>query len=374
MNLYLGMLFYTAITIITIYFARFIRNQRMQKPAATVVAQQFFCLTKQQTVNGLCLLIIFFILFMVSAFRTGIGNDYERYVEFVHLIEFEQVVPTEIGFNLLVKLINGLSGFENPKLMFGIYAFVTILLFLLAMMRQSVDFPMTFFLFMTLGYYFQTMNTVRYYLALAIALVCMKYVLNRQYIYFMLLVLLGSTFHKSLLVILPLYLLATVNWKKWHLVSAGFISISFLLFQDFYLKVVVLLYPSYANTEYLAGGTSIPNILRCLAVLVLSLLYYKKCVEGNRELRFYFYLNLGAVVLYTCCSFLPIISRIGYYLTISHIFFLPAIIRSFGEKERKQKLFWKGAVLAAGAVYFLLFLFKASNINVGLLPYDTWLW
>ena len=369
------MLFYILLTTITVVFAGLVCSRRMLARfltggEQTSLPQQASHLTRQQTINGLALTLIFLLLFAVSAFRTGIGNDYERYVEFVHLIQFNQVVPTEIGFNGLVRLINALSGFENAKLMFALYAFVTILLFLVGMMRQSLDFPLTFFLFMTLGYYFQTMNTVRYYLALAIAFLCLGYVQKKQYGRFILMVLLGSLFHKSLLVIIPLYLLAAIDWKKWMLAVAGVLSVSFLIFKDFYLSVVVFLYPSYKDTEYLEGGTSIPNILRCLAVLVLSLLYYRKCVRDNKENRFYFYLNLGACVLYTCCSFLPIISRIGYYLTISHILFLPALLQGM---EGKEKKFWRGMVILAGIVYFGLFLIKAGDVNVGLLPYETWL-
>lgn len=47
-----------------------------------------------------------------------------------------------------------------------------------------MDFSQTFFLFMMMGLYFQTFNTVRYYLALALALYSMKYVLERDGIKF----------------------------------------------------------------------------------------------------------------------------------------------------------------------------------------------
>lgn len=366
------MVLYLALTLVTVWLAWHVTIEHDLVPVR--MAQQASSLTRSETINRICLGAIFFLMFVVSAFRTGIGNDYERYVEFVHLIEFDQVVPTEIGFNLLVKLINGLSGFENAKLMFAIYAFVTILLFLVGMYRQSVDFPLTFFLFMTLGYYFQTMNTVRYYLALAIAFVCLRYVRKGQYVRFALLTLLGATFHKSLLVILPLYLIARIPWKKWMLAIGALFSISFVLFQDFYLQVVVFLYPSYRDTEYLEGGTSIPNILRCFAVLVFGLIYYKKCVEGNEENRFYFQLNLGACVLYTCCSFLPIISRIGYYLTISHILFIPSVLKGIEkEQTRIPAKVWRILIILAGCGYFALFLWKAKDVAVGLLPYETWL-
>ena len=201
--------------------------------------------------NRVCMLSVFLILFALSACRQNVGNDYAKYVEFMHLVRCNAYVPTEAGFNLLVKIIYGLSGFENYLLVFAVYAFVTILLFLLAIYEQSDEFPMTYFLFMALGYYFQTFSTVRYYLALAVAFYSMKFVVRKQWGRFILLVILGSFFHKSLLVILPLYFLASLTWKKWQLVLIGLFCTTFLFCQDFYLKVVVFLYPTYEDTPYL---------------------------------------------------------------------------------------------------------------------------
>ncbi|MDE7017265.1 MAG: EpsG family protein [Lachnospiraceae bacterium] len=330
---------------------------------------QSYRVTRQQLCNRICLVSIFTILFLLSACRQNVGNDYAKYVEFMHLVNCDAYVPTEPGFNLLVKIIYGLSGFENYLLVFAVYAFVTILFFLLAIYEQSDTFSMTYFLFMALGYYFQTFSTVRYYLALALALYSMKFVLRRQWGKFVALVILGSFFHKSLLVILPLYYLASVTWRKWQLVLMGLFCTTFLFFQDFYLQVVVFLYPTYEDTEYLEGGTSYINILRCLAVLVLALFYYQRSIQGNRRMQFYFYLNLGALVLYVFCSFLPIISRIGYYLTISHIFFLPALL---GETEnvRLRKLLQAGMVCAA-ALYFVIFMSRAYDDGLLILPYKT---
>ncbi|MCM1428161.1 MAG: EpsG family protein, partial [Eubacterium sp.] len=111
------------------------------------------------------------------------------------------------------------------------------------------------------------------------------------------------------------------------------------------------------------------NILRCLAVLVLSLFYYKKSIRGNRRMQFYFYLNLGALVLYVFCSFLPIISRIGYYLTISHIFFLPALIGQT-ENEKWKKLLRLG-MIGAALLYFAMFMSRAYDDGLLILPYKT---
>lgn len=354
------MILYLAVAVGTVMLACMIDNHPVRQP---------YKITRQQMCNRICLLSIFLILFALSACRQNVGNDYAKYVEFMHLVNSNAYVPTEPGFNLLVKIIYGISGFENHLLVFAVYAFVTIFLFLLAIYEQSDEFPITYFLFMMLGYYFQTFSTVRYYLALAIAFYSMKFVIRKQWGRFVLLIVLGSFFHKSLLVALPLYFLASVTWKKWQLALIGLFCTTFLFLQDFYLQVVVFLYPTYEDTEYLEGGTSYINILRCMAVLVLSLLYYKKHIRGDRRFQFYFYLNLGALVLYTFCSFLPIISRIGYYLTISHILFIPALI-SRTENPKLKKLLQVGMCLAA-VLYFTIFMSRAYDDGLLILPYKS---
>lgn len=322
-----------------------------------------------------CLISIFVILFMLSACRVNVGNDYAKYVEFMHRLYTDKYisdpgVPTEWGFNILTRIIYGLSGYENFMLVFAIYAFATVAIFLVAMRKLSVNFAFTFYMFMSLGYYFQSFSTVRYYLALAIALYCMKLVIDKKWIEFILLVILGTGFHKSILVIIPLYFLASIAWKKWHMVIALLICTTFLFLQDFYLKVVVTLYPSYEDTEYLDGsGFSWINIIRCVGVLALALLLYKKSIANNSEMRFYFYLNLGALALYVFCSFLPIISRIGYYLTVSQIVFVPALIEDIDNEKLKKAA--KAGVIIVCALYFCMYLYKASDDGVLVLPYKS---
>ena len=341
--------------------------------------------TRQQMCNRVCLFAVFLILFALSACRLNVGNDYAKYVEFMHLVNCDAYVPTEAGFNLLVKILYGLSGFENYLLVFAVYAFVTIGIFLLGMYEQSEDFPLTFFLFMALGYYFQTFSTVRYYLALALALYAMKFVMRGQWGRFTVLILLGSAFHKSLLVVIPLYILAVLPWKKWQLAAGALFCTTFLFCQDFYLKLVVLLYPTYEDTEYLEGGTSYINILRCLAVLAFSGIVYwsgkrsgstrreeqKNAEVGERYDRahFYFYLNLGALVLYVFCSFLPIISRIGYYLTVSHILYLPMLLKQVEDRRWRKVL--RAGILLAAVLYFAIYMSRADNDGTLILPYKT---
>jgi hypothetical protein len=278
---------------------------------------------------------------------------------------------------------------------FAILASLTVLFFLLAMWQQSEDFKWTFFMFMMLGYYFQSISTVRYYLALAIALYSIRFVIDRDWPRFALCILVGSLFHKSLLVVLVLYVLAQLPWKKWMLGVAGIVCLSFVLLKEQYLKLAVILYPSYEDTEYVTEGTATNidwsavdsfggllramkawavgniNIFRCLAVLLLALWLYKKVVKGNRRNLFYFYSNLMALAIYVFCTFIPFVSRIGFYLTITHILFVPALVKGI-EDDRKRHIV-KAFVIIACILYFIMYMRGAGNDGIRILPYETFL-
>lgn len=129
------MILYITIAAVTALLASLVDSHPAGKPHT---------ITRQQLCNRVCLTAIFLILFLLSACRLNVGNDYAKYVEFMHLVNCDAYVPTEIGFNLLVKLIYGLSGFENFLLVFAFYSFVTALFFLLAMYEQSDEFGLTF--------------------------------------------------------------------------------------------------------------------------------------------------------------------------------------------------------------------------------------
>lgn len=121
------MLFYLMIAAGTVALALLVRTMPLQAGSEYGKAG----ISRQQACNGLCLLSIFVILFAVSACRLNVGNDYAKYVEFMHLIACDayDYVPTEVGFNVLVTVLYELAGAENFLLVFAVFAFFTLWLF-----------------------------------------------------------------------------------------------------------------------------------------------------------------------------------------------------------------------------------------------------
>lgn len=330
--------------------------------------------TRRQAFNFMLLSGIFLVLAGTAALRLDVGNDYGNYVNTCHEIYVNGYVVTEPGFNMLVKLLYMLSGGENYLLVFGLFGTVTVFVFMKAMVDQSLDFSLSFALFMLLGLYFRTFNTMRYYLALAITLYSMRYVLKREYVKFLLLIGLAALFHKSVLVVIPLYAIAALPWKKWQIALGGVGCACLALFQELWMKLALYLYPSYKDTVYLEQGTglegSLAGIVRCGAVLVLTVICYKEAVREDKANLFYSKLNLLGLALYTCASFLPLVSRFGYYLITAHILLVPGILKNIKEPVKRKRACI--CVWIFSFVHFIFFLMTAHQAGVRVLPYQSW--
>lgn len=327
--------------------------------------------SRQQIKNKAILIFIFLALFGVSACRIAIGHDYWEYTEIFSLIHQGRHVSTEFGFNWLVRICHFIFGPENYFPIFAIVAFATIFFFLKALCDQSEYFGMSFFLFMAFGYYLSSFNSIRYYLVLAVALYSVKFIIKKQYANFVLCILLAAPFHMAVLFVLLAYPLALLKWNKWNVPIVGILVASLLIFPQFYRKLIFIFYPFYENSIYDTGDTSIVNIARCVGVLVFSLIYYKCALKDNRRNMFYFNLNVEALIVYSCCSFIPVVSRIGFFLNVFQILLIPSVIRSIPKKW--QRIFFTVAVLVAGIGYYIFFLHSCKDDGTRIVPYLNWI-
>ncbi len=332
-------------------------------------------ITRQQLLNKIYLAAIFSILFLLAALRLEVGNDYGSYVVTCHEIVQNGYVVTEPGYNFIVKLLYALSGKEDYLLMFAFFAFVTTFIFLTTFYKKSDNFTLTFFLFITLGIYFRSFNTVRYYFVLAVTLYSLQYVVKKQYGKFILLILLAALFHKSVLVVIPLYIFANRTFKKWQLGFMGICGVGLMLAKDYVIAIGLKWYPSYIDTPYLKDTLSLTgsltSIIRCVLVLLLCLMFYRTTITTSKENRLYFNMNLIALFMYVCCSFIPLLSRFTYYLITAQILLIPGVIERIEDKKKKRLVLI--ATIVIGVIYFVLFLKTASADGIRVLPYKSWL-
>ena len=330
---------------------------------------------RRQARNHIAVFAVYCLMAGGSACRIAGGNDYWVYRDNFKLIAQGRHVSYEPGFNLVVRGIQSLFGYDNYLPVFGFFSLVTVFFFVKALEDQGSSFAISLFLLMTGGYYFNSLNTVRYYLALAVALYAMKYVLRGEYSKFVLWILAGSLFHKSILLVIPVYLLArflaAARLKKWHYIAGGILIASLIVGQAFYQEIIFYFYPYYRDSAFDRGQLSYVNIAKCVCVLVLCGICYKRSLREDLNNRFYFFLNLAGLVVYCCGSFIPEVSRVGYYMIISQVFLLPRLLDDM--KDGVLRILCCIGVIVGFTLYFLFLLRGMYSVDVRLLPYLNWI-
>ncbi len=370
-------LVYVGLTVVTVLLACCIRNK--DYVAAHIAGGRPLGqppgYNRMQARNLVAEIAIFCLLAGVSACRIAVGNDYWVYRDNFKLIAQGRYVSYEFGFNYIVKWMQMLFGYDNYLLIFALFSVLTVLFFVRALHDQASDYTLSLFLLLTGGFYFNSMNSVRYYFALAIALFSMKYVIRGEYGKFILWIVVGAMFHKSILLVIPVYLvarfLATVKLKKWHYIAGTILTLSLIFGQNIYREIIFYFYPYYRDSFFDNGQISYANIGKCLGTLALCAICYRRSLKDDVMNRFYFFLNVAGTLVYCCGSFIPEVSRVGYYMIISQIFLLPRLLTDM-KKGWFRTLCYIG-IYVVFAAYFVMLLRGMYDVSVRLLPYLNWI-
>lgn len=328
---------------------------------------------RQETINRCMLVGIFLVLFALSALRIGIGNDYWTYRdEFIDIHRADTPISFELGFQTFVRLMQAMVGVYNYIPIFAVVSFFTCLFFVKGIYDTSDWFVMSFFLFMANGFYFMSFSNIRYYLVLALVIYSMKFLFDKKFVPFCLIIIFAAFFHMTALLVIPAYFIA--YYLKWNKKTYWLIPVAAALL--FFARIpirrlIFVFYPYYEGDAILdVANISYINIAKCAAVLIFSLIYYKKAIKGNAKAETFFNLNLFALLLYSCATYVPELSRVCYYLIIGQVFLIPIIIRTI--EKKKLKIFWTVSISAAYFIYFIMFLIEGSNPVIQILPYFSW--
>jgi len=366
-------LVYILLAVVTVGIAlSMIQMQNLSGPQGTVRGKYY---TRAQAKNLVAEVAIYCLLAGVSACRIAVGNDYWVYRDNFKLIAQQRHVASEFGFNAIVRFMQWLFGYDNYLPIFGLFSIVTTFFFVKALHDQATDFAFSLFLLLMGGYYYNSLNSVRYYLALAIALYSMRYVIDAEYGKFLLWILFGAMFHKSILLVLAVYptarFLAGRKLKKGHYIAGILLILSLIFGQSIYREIIFFFYPFYRDSVFDNGNISYANIAKCVGTLALCGVCYPRSLSEDVKNRFYFFLNVAGLVVYCLGSFIPEVSRVGYYMIVSQIFLLPSLLG-------QMKLGWFRRLCYAGVIgafllYFAMLLRGMYAVDVRLLPYLNWI-
>lgn len=311
---------------------------------------------------------------LVMALRYGIGTDYYyTYVPYFDGVQQEGILPgigLEPGIWLVMKLVQLFGGGHTA--FFATTSFLIMGVFWLGIFQNSRLPWYGVALFFLTEAYFVSMNAVQQYMALAIVFWGMRYVQKPCFWKYLLCVLVGTLFHYSTLVLLPLYLFLKFGFNPvWGIAAAGGLTLANPLLQRLINWVVSkTIYGYYLDPEIQQVAPRFYPGKMTVNILVLAIAAYYFLAKENRQnplYRFLFYCQLLCVFLLINRNLLPFVDRIVWDLEIFQLLLLPLVAMSEDNKWLRAVVLAVPAFVWGQLCYYEIFVYGWHEV----VPYQN---
>lgn len=320
-------------------------------------------------------------LFVISAFRSvNVGIDLTRYLPRYQLIgntdwgkifELRHIVDFEYGYILLNKIIS--IFYNNEQFFLVVTSLIIVLSFSYFIYNYSRIPWLSFYLFITLGFYGSSFNILRQYIAISILLFSIKYIKNRSLIKFLLCLSLAISIHTTAVFFIILYPLYKKKITGIYIMLLSFSTIILFFLSE---KIIKFSLGSTSYSKYLEeiggglGNGSGEGMLVILIVVLIFMLIFKKPLEkvDSTNSNLWFNMLILAMFLNILALDLGIFERIMRYFMIALIIAIPNTIYSL--KQKDIKLIGTVAVLILCSYYYFGVIMTDYSSSGGIIPYS----
>jgi transmembrane protein EpsG len=324
--------------------------------------------------NGFLTFFVFASLFLVSALRWRVGTDYwtyERVFSFAKDYTINDLLERSPEY--LTTLVNWGIGatFNDPKITFAFYAFITCLLINKAIEDYSDNYFLSVILYILTLNYSNSFNGVSQWAAAAILLMGYKYILEKNFFKYLIVVVIATTFHSSSLISILFYFFVIKPFKsKMNLIIPAFFILASIFFNQFLSGLFLVLEGTAYGEQYndwFATQDKGAHFLRFIVALVplfLGVIFYEKIKRTRVDVDILLNISLLNAMLMLLALKDFIFARFTIFTDLYVIFLLPLFLKVF---KRKDYLIVGYVILLCYFVYMYLLLPVDSN----LLPYRT---
>lgn len=327
-------------------------------------------------------LLIVLILFAGTRFETG--NDWREYVKVfarvpcvndlwnnLDLVFLYRMEPGYIILNSIVKTCGG-----SINEVFLISCIFIISLYFISLRKYTFLPFIAVLLYMRYGYLQTNMMFVRQGIAISIFFYSVQYIKTRDIIKYVVLNIIASFFHSSLLLTLPLYFVINRRYSNYVLFAFVFLSI-LLSFSNWSYLLPKILPPiiqenviNYTESDIWGGMTGKLNvaIIEKIVIFLVCIIYRKEMEKANGS--FNVFLNLFVISIICYYAFFQMYvfqQRLAMIFQFSTVVIISQMILLLSLKMR----FFLLMVLNLVIIYFFL-----RYISMGedvFIPYKSWL-
>lgn len=302
-------------------------------------------------------------LIFFAGFRYRVGTDYAMYeytfqnrvTDFVENSFFQN----EPGYSFLCWITSLFGG--NFATVVFLTSVITILLFVITIYKNTDMLLSTSLLYVFLGCWHGAFNGIRQYLAAAIVFAGLRFIKERKFWKYAVVVFIAFLFHSSAIMMIFVYFIA---YNKISFQNILFlISISLIVLFSFteVLEFTGFLLNENLSDEgaYLTRSVNMFRILVAIAPAVFFLLLYQN-KPINQEQRFWFNTLIINGVMMFATSNSAYLARIGIYTAPFSAIGISELIKGVNPKEKKLIT---TIILIAFAAFWLYEISNSSSLN-----------
>lgn len=311
------------------------------------------------------------ILILFSGLRECVGTDFNMYKNiFYNLNNLENYYLGEIekGYVLLNKVLYSIN--QHHRILFiGTSAMIVGLIFN-CIYKYSKNYLLSILLFIGMGYYHSSFNGIRQYIALAIFVYSIRFIINKNFKKYVICIFIAILFHNTAVMMLPIYFINRIRFNK----KRFLLTIIPILLIGFSYKFIISnlnilsphYYQKYLNNKYLSLGvggiTNYIYIISFIVIYIISILRYNSIIVKYENVRIFIIL-CGISISFMLLGLKSLLFfRISLYFSIFYIFLIPMIIDTLNIKLRL-------AIYPIGIVWLFYFYTTTLLYRDGAIPY-----
>ncbi|KAB7640216.1 EpsG family protein [Bacillus sp. B3-WWTP-C-10-D-3] len=310
--------------------------------------------------------LIFLSLWLVSGFRYMVGTDFNAYnLYFENLGSYNLKYPYyEKGYYVLNYVIKLLM--DNSQYIFLATSFITIFLITKTLKDYSNSYILSVFLFVTMYFYYNSFNLVRQYLVVAILFYAIKYILNKSFKKYLLVITIASFFHITALAMIPFYWILRKKFSNLMYLFMLAVSVCLSLFTTNIVNLVASIFGKFSvYNNYLVEGSSTKSIILITSAIILfSLINKNKLSRINENSIIYINGVYFALVFSVIAIGNILFFRVAIYFYIYSLLLIPLFLAAI-DKKLRPVIYTLIFMILTAYHYYLLF-----NNNAGVFPYD----
>lgn len=310
--------------------------------AVIILWAAIFCFRKPtKSKNLIFILLAFSQLFMLMAFRTQIGFDYNMYT-----VAFRSMANTgfstltykdwETGFIIFTKLLGLIPGCDYQMYMI-VLSLIAILPAAIFIYKNSEVPWLSTILYVNMFMFFMSMNFLRQMIAVSLVLLAWHFMKNNRFILYTVIIVFASFFHQTVLVMIPVYFLVKMKPGIKELLIYGFILLWFYTASTNLIDLVTSFYhEEYRESVFIVEGLSfIYAILPIFITVAAFVLIKTETINLTRENKYLTNLTFIGTLMMITMSKHSIIERLSYYFIMFMIILVPVIYQSLKSKGIK---------------------------------------